>query len=904
MNRSLGLLCLLAASALAFPQFTAEEKRGIEQGLYIGNLTLRDLGFARRPFNDKYRLPLVNQAIDQPIETAETLMSIHGLAGRATAPGLLSQARQLMGDTVPVTLPENPKLVGEIPKEVPTDIAPLVKRLAEAVAGANAAVRKACEKLSPADQRLLLESLPQWAVEEPSVKFEFVSKPMAPQSDILRMVDQVDLRMIFAASEKLTKTIDGILPELRRLSGSATWQGVAKFRLGDMVVVVAGTGDDTHRDRDARLVIDLGGNDRYLGRAGAGPGYAAVMIDMAGDDSHKAPDVGPGCGLMGIGLAYDLGGHDNFRGKSLTFGVGLAGVGLFYKEGGNDTYQSETLTQGYGQFGIGLLMDTRGNDQFDAQLYAQGAARTAGTGWLVDVAGDDTYRAGGRVLISPLFADVHYSNAQGYASGYREDTGGISGGLGLLTDRQGDDAYIAETYAQAASYWFALGSLQDGSGHDTYRAYHYAQSSAMHMCAAYLTDLAGDDIYATSFGASHAIGHDYGTAVMFDRAGNDIYVAKESRPGVGNANGLGLFIDSAGEDRYQGPPSAGNAARGSGSLGLFIDLDGPDQYRAGLADAEAAVKETWAVAYDQETKAVSAPATTQDPAQAAPKAGSAPKPADAELEKIYVKATQWGVGTAQAEVRDNVNKLIAIGMPALKWMIEAKMPKASRLEQRAFTDVANGIGAEGRTAVAERLISDDANEVRVALGILLDANAKEAAPYLAKALKNKDTQRLAARMAGVAQSKESVADLQLLAGTSDDPLTVLNALLALAQIGDPQSLGTGQALMTSDSLPIRKAALALMAKFPEALAIAKTMSLDQDERKARIAVELLGAIGSPEALEAVGPMLTDERVGVRIQALIALDGRAPANWKQGVLDRRKDPNALVRAVAMRIDPGR
>ena len=83
----------------------------------------------------------------------------------------------------------------------------------------------------------------------------------------------------------------------------------------------------------------------------------------------------------------------------------------------------------------------------------------------------------------------------------------------------------------------------------------------MHMCAAYLFDLAGDDIYATSFGASHAIGHDYGTAVMFDRAGSDIYVARDSRPGVGNANGLGLFIDASGEDRYQGPPSAGNAAR-------------------------------------------------------------------------------------------------------------------------------------------------------------------------------------------------------------------------------------------------------------------------------------------------------------------------------------------------------
>jgi len=903
MKRLVGLITGLAATALGFAQFTIDEKKGIEQALYIGNLTLKDLNFARRPFADKYRIPLVNQAIDQPIEASDALMNAHATAGRANTPGLLSLSRQLLGDSLVVTLPEAPKLSGDVPKEVPATVAPLVRRLAEAVAGANAAVRKATEKLSPEEQRLLLESLPQWAVEEPSVKFEFVSKPMATQAEILRMIDQVDLRMIFAAAERMARTIEGILPDLRRIGGGSTWQGSQKFRLGDMVIVVAGVGDDVHRDRDARLVIDLGGNDRYLGRAGAGPGYAALLVDLAGDDFHKAPDMGPGSGLLGIGMAYDLGGHDNFRGKSLAFGAGLAGVGVFFKDGGNDTYQSETLCQGFGQFGIGFLMDARGDDQFEAQLFAQGAARTAGLGWLVDGAGDDTYRAGGRILNSPLFADVHYSFAQGFASGYREDTGGISGGIGLLTDRAGDDAYIAETYAQAASYWFALGSLQDSSGHDTYRAYHYAQSSAMHMCAAYLIDLAGDDIYATSFGASHAIGHDYGTAVLFDRAGNDIYAARDSRPGIGNANGLGLFVDATGEDRYAGPPAAGNGARGSGSLGLFVDLDGPDQYRTGLADAQASVRETWAVAYDQESKAVEVPAG-QDPAQAPPKAGSAPRPTDAELQQIYAKATQWGVGTAQQEVRENVHRLIAIGLPALKWMIEYKLPKASRLEQRAFTDVANALEGEGRTAIAERLNSDDPNEVRVALGILLDANAKEAAPYLAKALKNKDTQRLAARMAGVAQSRESVPELQVLAGTAEDQLTVLNAVIALAQIADAQSLGTGQALMTHDSLPIRKAAIALVAKFSEALTIAKTMTLDPDERNARIGVELLGAIGSEEALNTVGPLLTDERVGVRIQALIALDGRAPTAWQQAVLDRRKDPSPLVRAIAIRIDPGR
>lgn len=898
---TVALLALIATSSTA--QLTAIEKKGLEDTLYLGNLKLEDLNFARRPYEDRYRMPIINIAIDHPLEAADSLMTAHALAAKGSASGVLGIARkQMLGDTLAKAVPVAPKLPGEWPKDIPIDVQTAGNQLVSAVAAANAAVREALIKLSADKQRLLLESLPQWATEEPSVKFEFVSKPQASQRDILELLDQVDLRMIMEAGDKLSKEVERILPNLRVAASKTSWAGFAKFKLGDMNVVIAGVGDDTHRDRDARLVIDLGGNDRYYGRSGAGAGFAALHIDMAGDDFYKLPDVGAGCGLLGLGFAYDLGGHDNFRGKSLVYGCGIAGVGLFYKDGGDDSYQSVALTQGFGEFGIGVLIDTRGNDLYDLKLYGQGSARTAGAGWLVDQQGHDTYRAGGLILNSPLFADVHYSFAQGYGGGYREDTGGVSGGVGLLTDVSGDDAYIAETYAQAASYWYSLGSLYDAAGMDSYRAYHYAQASAMHMCASYLFDLSGDDSYIDNFGAAHAIGHDYGVAMLFDRAGNDVYAGRDSRPGIGNANGVGIFLDAAGEDRYSGPPGTGNPARSSGSLGVFADLDGPDQYRDGLADGEGAAREGWGVAYDVESRPVEVVAT--DPAQAAPKPGTDPKPDDKQMEELYKRATQWGVGTAAADVRAASNKLIAIGLPALQWMIEKHLPLASRLEQRAFVDVANGVGTEGRAAVAARIGSSNVAEAKVALMVCIDADAKEAAPFVAQALKVKELQRVAARAAGVVGSKESVADLQVLAGMKDDMLAALNATISLGQIADPTTIGTAQALLMSSELPIRKAAIQWVAKFPEALGVAKNLTTDADERRARVGVELLGAIGSPEALEAVGPYLTDERPGLRIQALVALNGRAPENWKQAVLDRRKDPNPMVRAVAVRIDPGR
>lgn len=903
MHRTVLAVSLALAASSTFAQLSADERKGLEETLYLGNLRLEDLGFARRPYEDRYRMPVINAAIDKPVEAADSLMAAHTIALRAGPTAILGVAgRQMLGDTLGATLPGAPDLKPEWPKAIPVEVQTVGSQLAAALASANAAVRQALAKLPADKQRLLLESLPQWATEEPSVKFEFVSKPQASQAEILQMMDQVDLRVMLEAGEKLAAAVDRSLPALKLAASKTTWAGVEKFKIGDMVVVIAGVGDDTHRDRDARLVIDLGGNDRYYGRSGAGAGFAALHVDVAGDDFYKLPDVGAGCGLMGLGFAYDLGGHDNFRGKSLAFGCGIAGVGLFYKDGGDDSYQSAALTQGFGEFGIGLLLDTRGSDLYEAKLYGQGSARTAGCGWLVDQQGHDTYRAGGLILNSPLFADVHYSFAQGYGGGYREDTGGVSGGVGLLTDTAGDDAYIAETYAQAASYWYSLGSLFDAAGKDTYRAYHYAQASAMHMCASYLFELSGDDSYINNFGAAHAIGHDYGVAMLFDRAGNDVYAGRDSRPGIGNANGLGIFIDAAGEDRYSGPPGTGNPARSSGSLGIFADLDGPDQYRDGLADGEGASRDGWGVAYDVESKVV--PPATVDPAQAAPKPGSEAKPDDKAMEELYRRATQWGVGTAASDVRAATNRLIGIGVPALQWMIEKHLPNASRLEQRAFVEVANGIGAEGRSAVAARISSTNVAEAKVALMICIDAEAKEAGPLVAQALKVKELQRVAARAAGIVLSKESVADLQLLAASTEDKLAALNATISLGQIADPTTSGTAQALLLSPELPIRKAAIQWAAKFPEAVSVAKNLTTDGEERKARIGVELLSAIGSPEALEAIGPFLTDERAGLRIQALNALNGRAPAAWKQAVLDRRKDPHSLVRAVAMRIDPGR
>ncbi len=888
---------LVGLTGIACAQLTPEEKSGLEDSLIVGNLSLSDLQFERKPFKDPYRLRLVDLALDKPLEAAEVIMKLHATAVSQPLSRLLaSSAYAALGQEVKA-LPRAGNQ-GIALKGIPADLAGPIGRLVGAVSLANTEIREALGQLTAEEKRSLIDSLPPLAAEEPGIKFDFVKGTPLGRAEVLKLLEKVDLARICAAGVTVERAIEAELPALKA-STSDVPKPVRLKALG-VSVIVCGRGDDIHTERDAGLTIDLGGNNTYTGRHASGVGAASVLIDLGERTTFAVGDLGLGVGLMGVGIARISAGDCVFRTGSLALGAGLAGMGVVAKEGGSDLYTSKALCQGFGMFGVGMLVDTLGDDKYDCKFLGQGAGRTRGVGWQIDRRGNDIYRAGGLILNSPLFKTVHYSEAQGFGTGFREDTGGVSGGVGMLTDLGGDDAYLAETYAQAASYWFSLGTLYDAQGSDTYSAYHYAQASAMHCTAAYLFDLEGDDAYAMKYGAAHAIGHDYGVSFLLDRKGNDIYAARDSSPGIGNANGLGIFIDSEGDDRYQGPPGKGNPARGTGSLGVFADLGGHDQYRDGLGDAEAAATPQWGVAYDRETKTVAAaehPRPKVTP-------GSLSKPSDADLERIYAKASQWGVGTAQLEVADNLDRLVAIGLPAFEWMLDRHLKSSDRLQQRAFVDVMNRVGTEARLALSRKLISKDVDERRNALGIAIDGNVKEASPALPMLIREPELQLRVARAAGAIGGEEVVPELLPLAA-SPDAMLATAAMVSIAQIGSEQAYGTAEALATSTVLPLRKAALQLMAKFPlRGIESAKRLATDSNPRSARIGTELLGLIGTPEALDELGHRLLDPDVGVRIQALLGLNGRCPVKHRAYFLGLATDPIPIVRAVAARTSPGR
>jgi HEAT repeat protein len=70
-----------------------------------------------------------------------------------------------------------------------------------------------------------------------------------------------------------------------------------------------------------------------------------------------------------------------------------------------------------------------------------------------------------------------------------------------------------------------------------------------------------------------------------------------------------------------------------------------------------------------------------------------------------------------------------------------------------------------------------------------------------------------------------------------------------------------------------------------------------------MALEVLGFIGSEDALNRIARFLMDPRPGMRIEALRQLNGRVPETARPTVLALQRDPVDLVKWVARGVEMG-
>jgi hypothetical protein len=230
---------------------------------------------------------------------------------------------------------------------------------------------------------------------------------------------------------------------------------------------------------------------------------------------------------------------------------------------------------------------------------------------LLDRSGNDSYRAGWKYPDDRWPNRAHVSMSQGFGFGMRPwSTGvGTDGGIGLLSDKQGDDVYDADYFSQGGSYWYGLGILHDWQGADRYSAGQYSQGSGIHLSFGALLDDAGDDSYDGYAWLEQGNAHDWSSGCLEDYSGNDTYRSSGASQGCGFFVSFAYLLDSHGDDRYYIKQSDTTNSQGggnfiqprhSGSLGILMDLGKGDDWYLDLRmkPGEAVIKSQKGIGYD------------------------------------------------------------------------------------------------------------------------------------------------------------------------------------------------------------------------------------------------------------------------------------------------------------------
>ncbi len=227
-----------------------------------------------------------------------------------------------------------------------------------------------------------------------------------------------------------------------------------------------------------------------------------------------------------------------------------------------------------------LILDLGGDDSYAGGAAVRSFERPASV--LIDLAGDDRYES--TTSQSPSWAGAMLGSA-------------------FLVDLAGNDSYIGRDLSQGAGM-YGVGGLLDLAGDDQYTCHKLGQGAG-YFGVGVLSDCAGKDRY-TCLTTSQGYGFVRGLGLLLDSDGDDVYVAddeniEEPSPqskehnaslsqgfgfglradytdGHSLCGGVGLLLDKAGNDKY----SCGVFGQGAGywyGTGLLVDGAGDDEYQ-------------------------------------------------------------------------------------------------------------------------------------------------------------------------------------------------------------------------------------------------------------------------------------------------------------------------------------
>lgn len=362
------------------------------------------------------------------------------------------------------------------------------------------------------------------------------------------------------------------------------------------VSVVIDVGGDDRYEYDAAENASLDGPRLPADRDGV------VTKEGLVADATASQAARQGAARHGIAMLFDLGaGTDRYVALRASQGYAQQGVGVLFDDGGSDIYLAEEAAQGAGQFGIGLAVDL-GNepDVRRSSRASQGFGYVGGVGVVFDAGGNDQYEChpdhnGNPAYVAPQMPGrANASVCQGAGLGFRvkDERYSMAGGVGILVDVAGDDTYRAGVYAQGVGYWQGFGLLADLNGSDSYDAFYYAQGASAHFGVGYFADGGeGSDTFGANLDVETMVlgaAQDFSVAVFVNEKGDDEYNMPDAAAGLASCGSVAIFVDNAGTDRYLAPVGqvAGVArAQACGantdvvSHAVFLDVGGQDDWQ-------------------------------------------------------------------------------------------------------------------------------------------------------------------------------------------------------------------------------------------------------------------------------------------------------------------------------------
>lgn len=327
------------------------------------------------------------------------------------------------------------------------------------------------------------------------------------------------------------------------------------------VTVEGATGTLVRRIKTEAGDIIIGGKGKNVYELDKMPGVCAV-IDLGGDDEYREGTVSPDRSVL---VVIDLAGNDAYIAtKPGAQGGAVLGVSMLLDLEGNDIYRARDVAQGSALGGVGILVDYAGNDVYAGIRRVQGQA-VGGIGILIDREGSDRYHAGmwaqgfggplGFGLLDDLAGKDHYSLGGLYLNSFAPETPGYEGwGQG-----------VGAGLRQVANG--GIGVLLDGGDDDVYEYDYMGHGGGYWFGVGMARDFGGNDRRLGS------------TQNVFDGEKRTEPVYQRYACGWGCHYALGFCFDDAGDDTYGGT-IMGLGFAWDMSVGVLCDFSGNDLYEA------------------------------------------------------------------------------------------------------------------------------------------------------------------------------------------------------------------------------------------------------------------------------------------------------------------------------------